>query len=136
MRYTSPISPLPLLVKVKAAHCPQSSSLTTTETANMKLLAVTLVSSIQLEYGEKPRDCEIKYYSVRCRWKRQVPVKRWYLAPALHDVTSLKITLLTITFRAERIGSLGTENWTVRKKDSARLANDLMTFLEPFVGAS
>ena len=43
--------------------------------------------------------------------------------------------MLAITFRAERIGSLGTENWTFRK-DSARLAHDLMKFLEPFVGAS
>jgi hypothetical protein len=40
-----------------------------------------------------------------------------------------------MTFRAERIGSLGTENWTIRKKDSAKL-NDLMKFLEPYVGAS
>lgn len=61
-------------------------------------------------------------------------MKRWYLAPALHDVTSLKITLLAITCRAEKIGSLGTENWTVRKKDTARLAHDLMKFLDPFVG--
>lgn len=62
-------------------------------------------------------------------------MRRWYLAPARHDVTSPKITLLAIIFRAERIGSLGTENWTVRKKDSARLAHDLMKFLEQFVGA-
>lgn len=30
------------------------------------------------------------------------PLKRWYLAPVLHDVTSLKTTLVAITFRAER----------------------------------
>jgi len=64
MQCTSPISPLPLLVKVKAAHCPQSSSFATTETANMKLLAVTPFSSIQVEYAEKLRDCEIKYFTV------------------------------------------------------------------------
>lgn len=62
-------------------------------------------------------------------------MKRWYLAPALHDVTPLKITLLAIACRAEKIGSLGTESWTVRKKGTARLAHDLMKFLGPFVGA-
>ena len=64
MQCTSPISPLQLLVKVKAAHCPQSSSFTTTETANIKLLAVSPSSSMQFEYGEKLREYEIKYLKV------------------------------------------------------------------------
>ena len=68
-----PALPTALLVKVKAAHCPQSSSFATTETANIKLLAVTPFSSLNPEYREKLRDCGMKYFSVRCRCKRRVP---------------------------------------------------------------
>jgi hypothetical protein len=45
-------------------------------------------------------------WSARCRWRWQVRVKRWFLAAVPHDVTSVKITLLAITFRAERVDQL------------------------------